>query len=309
MYSDNIDCLLNAENIRKLKEDDIDRLCELISVDKLRNCVVEYHKDPTTKKKKYGKDDKSWKKVNNEKPDSGFILLFFEYKLLKEDPIDELVLKALNEKFLKTILGKNDYKNPSIEKIVSAIDSNENYTEYDKCLLKKVISEEVSDEDFEKAKSDNPKPGKKGVTLNVVTKKAVILDELSDEDKIKELQKKVDELNGQVNNLKTTNKDLQNQLDKEKGNTEQLRKEAKEKEKDYNKCRKDYEELKKKLDLVMNKEKVHIDYENGDFDKANLMNLQKAIEDGFKAKDYKALQKIMVKTYVILGVFDGGKKK
>lgn len=309
MFSDNIDCLLNAENIKKLKEEDVERVCDLISVDKLRNCVLQYHKDPNTKKKRYGKDDKIWKKVNNEKPDRGFILGFFCYKLLKEDPIDELVLNALNEKYLKTILGKNDYTNPSFEKIISVIDSNEKYNEYDKLLLKTVVGEYVSDEDFEKAKSVAPKPNKKDVTVNVITKKAVIMDELDDDKKIETLQEKVKELEAQITTLKGNNKDLKSQLDKEKDNTDSFKKQLKDKTKDYDKCKKDYEELKKKLDLVMKKENVHIEYEKGDFDKENLMKLQKAIEDGFKAKDYKALQKIMVKTYVILGVFDGGKKK
>lgn len=308
MYSDKIDCFLKAENIKKLTEDDIDNLCELISIDKLRNGVIKYYKNSSTKGKKYGKGDKAWNKVDHVNPSGGFILAFFNYKLLKEDPIDDLVLEILNEKYLKTILGKVDYTNPTIEKIVEAIDKNENYKDYDRCLLKRVIGDDVSEEDFKKAKDDLPKPNDEKVTVTIVKKKAK-MEDLNDEAKINQLNKQIEDLKSQNTALKTRNKELEKAVEEEKENTSDLKKQLKEKEKEYSECNKEYVGLKQKLNLLLKKEKVQINYENGDFDKENLMNLQKAIEDGFKAKDYKALQKIMVKTYVILGVFDGGKKK
>ncbi len=309
MYSNKIDCLLKAENIKKLKAEDIVNLCELISVDKLRNCVVDYRKDPSTKKKRYGKDSKEWKSVNNDKPESGFICNFFVDKLLKEDPIDDLVLNALNEKYLKTILGKTDYKNPTIEKIIQAIDNNEKYKTYDQILLKKVIGEDVADEEFEKAKSESAKPKENIVSLKMIRKKTVDIDSPDDSEKVKKLKAENEELENKITTLKNEKKKLQSDLNDANEELKDLRKTLKDNESLYSECRKNYEELKKKLDLIMKKEKVHIDYENGDFDKANLEKLQKAIDDGFKAKDYKALQKIMVKTYVILGIFDGGQKK
>lgn len=309
MYSNEIDCFLKAENIKKLKAEDIVNLCELISVDKLRNCVVDYRKDPSTKKKRYGKDSKEWKSVNKDKPDSEFICNFFVDKLLKEDPIDNLVLDALNEKYLKTILGKTDYKNPTIEKIIQAIDNNEKYKAYDQILLKKVIGEDVADEEFEKAKSESSKPKKNIVSVKMIRKKTVDIDSLEDSEKVNTLKAKNEESENKITTLKNEKKKLQSDLEDANEKLKDLRKALKDNELLYNECRKNYEELKKKLDLIMKKEKVHIEYENGDFDKANLENLQKAINDGFKAKDYKALQKIMVKTYVILGIFDGGQKK
>lgn len=308
MYSDKIDCFLKAENIKKLTEDDIENLCELISIDKLRNGVIKYYKNPSTKGKKYGKGDKAWNKVDHDNPSSGFVKAFFVYKLLKEDPIDALVVETLNEKYLKTILGKADYTNPTIEKIIEAIDKNENYKDYDKCLLKKVIGDDVSDEEFEKVKQDLPKPSEDKAPVTIVKKK-VKLEDLNDDAKIEQLNKQIEALKAQNSALKTKNKDLEKELEAEKTRTSDLKRDLKEKEKAYNECNKEYVGLKQKLNLLLKKEKVQINYENGDFDKENLLNLQKAIEDGFKAKDYKALQKIMVKTYVILGVFDGGKKK
>ncbi len=308
MYSDKIDCFLKAENIKKLTEDDIENLCELISIDKLRNGVIKYYKNPSTKGKKYGKGDKAWNKVDHDNPSSGFVKAFFAYKLLKEDPIDALVVETLNEKYLKTILGKADYTNPTIEKIIEAIDKNENYKDYDKCLLKKVIGDDVSDEEFEKVKQDLPKPVEDKAPVTIVKKK-VKLEDLNDDAKIDQLNKQIEDLKAQNTLLKTKNKNLEKELEAEKTRTSDLKRDVKEKEKAYNECNKEYVGLKQKLNLLLKKEKVQINYENGDFDKENLLNLQKAIEDGFKAKDYKALQKIMVKTYVILGVFDGGKKK
>lgn len=292
---------LDENSIKKLDEADLIALCELISYEKLKNIVIDYHKSSASKGKSFGKDDKRmWKNINNSDPGSHFIYEFFIQKLLKEDKIDKKILEDFETKYLKAVVGKEEYKTATREKVEEAINNNKDYSDYERNLLRMVIGDDVSLDDI---KDQTMKPAiPQNVIQPVKVKETTIKKEENKSSKGKDpsLEK--------IKELQLRNKKLQDDLTKVKKDYDNKKEECKAKEKELKAVTEQYSSLKKKLENLLSKEKVELDLENKDFDKDNLPKILQAIEEGYKAKDYKAMEKLFVKAYIILGVVDGGKR-
>lgn len=296
---------LAENNIRKLTEDDLSVLFYIITFEKLQNVATDYRKNPESKGKPYGKGDRIWHSVDNDRPDSGFVRKFLIQKLQKDEPIEECVLQAFESKFLKAILGKKDFQNATPEMIEKAINSDK-YNDYQKNIMKRLLGEDIDPEEFEQSKQNG---GKKPVSRRTVLQLELskrVRTEKDNKAEWKNLEKEKSE-------AEEKNKELQKKLKMVKSELEKKGKEYQELSKSYKNLEKENEEIKAKYDGMMKRlqfllTEEGVSFSEEDFEKESLSSLRRALEDAFQASEQEKLKRLFVKAYILLSMNKGGKE-
>ncbi len=304
---------LNKQNLASLSEEEIERLCTIASIERVKNILIDYYGDESTRKKHYGKGSKEWNNKDRKNPPSSFVKSFFVYLFTKEENVPERYYQQFEEKLLKTIVGKENYQNPSIEMIHSAIDEDTKYSRREnKAILYKAFGfelekeEPLPDEDAtegeakeeEKPKFVLPKISKKD-DVETRINQAVSKQAKEDKKNYDDLKKKYDT---SENKLKKSQEDLSilkescSQLKKERDGFEKKNIENEEK----------LSSILKKLNTLSKRKMADIDKNTLLVEQSNALEILQLAIDELKKSHYDLSMDLLVKAYVILGLLEKG---
>ncbi len=295
---------LLKDRIHNLNENQIIQLCKIANLSKLRNVVVSYHKNANTKNKPYGKNSKEWKNENNEKPSIGFIENFFIYQFKEREEIDDDVLSSFETKLFKTILGKEDYKNPTEELLLNAVFDREG-EECDllRCVFGYDIDDDEEKEEVETVEEESEKQVPQVKEDSVVKRIDTAVAKQKKEDK-KELDKVKKALKEAIEEKEAAEKEKE----RFEASFHQLKEELDVLKESHEQLSSRYDNLKKKLSDMIKGEEPSFDEKDFYPDEGNVYELLDLIQQEVKKGRYSKANETLIKTYITIGLLGGYRK-
>lgn len=303
---------LNKDEIKSLEINEIDELCRIAGIKKLKNIVVDYRKDSNTRGRPYGKGSKEWKNIDNDNPNKGFIEQFFEYKFLKEDSIDEQLLGQFENKLLKTLLGKTEYENASEEKITVALNG---WEQDERNLLLRVFGYEVEEMQEEETEQmldleetvSKPVEKEKQEQLSTISSIQKKIDEAVAKTK-KQDKKEYDSLKKKYDALLAKNEKLTEEKRKLSALNEDLIEKVNDLSAQNTLIALHNSNIKTRLAGILKMEEKDIKEEELCLEKDNVFELLSLIKDEILREHIEEAKEILVRAYITIGLLAKGQK-
>lgn len=303
---------LNKENLASLSDEEIERLCTIASIERLKNIAIDYYADESTRRKRFGKGSKEWNNKDRRNPPASFVKSFFVFLFTKEENVPEKYYQQFEEKLLKSIVGKESYQNATAEMIHSAIDEDKKYGQREnKAILYKAFGFELEEEE--------PLPVEEPVEEEIEEKKTKIgLPKIPKRDDVetrinqavskqaKEDKKNFDDLKKKYDTSENKLKKTQDELSVLKDSYSQLKKERDGLEKMNSENEEKLSSILKKLNTLSKRKMADIDKNTLLVEQSNALEILQLASDELKKSHYDLTMDQLVKAYVILGLLEKG---
>ncbi len=304
---------LNKENLSSMSEAEIERLCTIASVERLKNILIDYYGDESTRRKHYGKGSKEWNNKDKKNPPASFVKSFFVFLFTKEENVPEKYYQLFEEKLLKTIVGKEKYQNASAEMIHSSIDEDEKYSQRDyKAILYKAFGFELEKEEdlpVEEADEEEEKEEMKTkFSLPKISKKDDVETRINQavSKQAKEDKKNYDDLKKKYDASENKLKKAQEDLSVLKNSYSTLKKERDGFEKKNAENEEKLSSILKKLNTLSKRKMADLDKNTLLVEQSNAVEILQLAIDELKKSHYSLSMDQIVKAYVILGLLEKG---
>ncbi len=304
---------LNKQNLASLSEEEIERLCTIASIERVKNILIDYYGDEATRKKHYGKGSKEWNNKDRKNPPSSFVKSFFVYLFTKEENVSERYYQQFEEKLLKTIVGKEKYQNATVEMIHSAIDEDKKYSQREnKAILYKAFGFELEEEEpleeEETSKEEESQETKTKFALPKISKRDDVETRINQavSKQAKEDKKNYDDLKKKYDASENKLKKSQDDLSVLKNSYSQLKKERDGLEKKNSENEEKLSSILKKLNTLSKRKMADIDKNTLLVEQSNALEILQMANDELKRSHYDLAMDQLVKAYVIIGLLEKG---
>lgn len=303
---------LNKENLASLSDEEIERLCTIASIERLKNIAIDYYADESTRRKRFGKGSKEWNNKDRRNPPASFVKSFFVFLFTKEENVPEKYYQQFEEKLLKSIVGKESYQNATAEMIHSAIDEDKKYSQREnKAILYKAFGFELEEEEplpVEEDAEEEAEEKKTKFGLPRIPKKDDVETRINQavSKQAKEDKKNYDDLKKKYDTSENKLKKAQDELSVLKDSYSQLKKERDGLEKKNSENEEKLSSILKKLNALSKRKMADIDKNTLLVEQSNALEILQLASDELKKSHYDLSMDQLVKAYVILGLLEKG---
>lgn len=303
---------LNKENLASLSDEEIERLCTIASIERLKNIAIDYYADESTRRKRFGKGSKEWNNKDRRNPPASFVKSFFVFLFTKEENVPEKYYQQFEEKLLKSIVGKESYQNATAEMIHSAIDEDKKYSQREnKAILYKAFGFELEEEEplpVEEDAEEEAEEKKTKFGLPRIPKKDDVETRINQavSKQAKEDKKNYDDLKKKYDTSENKLKKTQDELSVLKDSYSQLKKERDGLEKKNSENEEKLSSILKKLNALSKRKMADIDKNTLLVEQSNALEILQLASDELKKSHFDLSMDQLVKAYVILGLLEKG---